>query len=93
MVTKLGKKKCDDKMFLELNLMEQKIYIRGLVRKVISRKKRLGFGIQWTNDLADELHKPIRRKFHKRVVFAKNVDDIWAVDFVEMRHSSIFNNG
>ena len=49
--------------------------------------------IQWSNELANELHKPIRRKFPKRKVFAKNVDDIWAADLVEMGKLSKFNKG
>ena len=73
--TKTGKQKCDDKMLMELDLLEPKNlrekFDKKLVRKLISTKKRLGWGIQWTNELADELHKPIRRKFQKRVVFVK----------------------
>ena len=32
--------------------------------------------------MANELHKPVRRRFDKRSVFAKRVDDIWAADLV-----------
>ena len=93
-----GKKKCDDKMLIELDLLEPKSIRekidRSLVRKAISTKKRLGWGlIEWTNELADELHKPIRKKFKKRIVFAKQVDDIWAADLVEMQPFAKFNNG
>ena len=95
--TKAGKKKCDDKMLIELDILEPKNIRekidRSLVRKVISAKKRLGWGIEWSNELADELHKPIRKKFQKRLVFAKNVDDIWAADLVEMQSLARFNNG
>ena len=91
------KKKCDDKMLLELNLLDPKTIReridKGLVQKLISSKKRLGWGIKWTNELADELHKPIRRKFQKRLVVAKNVDDIWAADLVEMQTLAKYNNG
>jgi len=96
--TKAGKKKCDDKMLIELDLLEPKNIRekidRSLVRKIISTKKRLGWGVvKWSNELADELHKPIRKKFQKRLVFAKNVDDIWAADLVEMQSLARFNNG
>ena len=95
--TKNGKQKCDDKMLLELNLLEPKTIReridKDLVRKLISTKKRLGWGIKWTNQLANELHKPIRRKFQKRLVVAKNVDDIWAADLVEMQPLAKYNNG
>ena len=95
--TKNGKQKCDDEMLLELNLLEPKTIReridKDLVRKLISTKKRLGWGIKWTNQLANELHKPIRRKFKKRLVVAKNVDDIWAADLVEMQPLAKYNNG
>ena len=93
-----GKKKCDDKMLIELDLLEpqsirEKID-RSLVRKIISSKKHLGLGlVEWSNELADELHKPIRKKFKKRIVFAKYVDDIFAADLVEMQPFAKFNNG
>ena len=48
---------------------------------------------RWSNELANELHKPIRHKFPKRKVFAKNIDDIWAADLVEMNTLSKFNKG
>ena len=41
-------------------------------------------GIHWNNQLANELHKPVRRRFDKRTVFAKQVEDIWTADLVEM---------
>ena len=96
--TKAGKQKCDNKMLIELDLLEPKNIRekidRSFVRKLISTKKHLGWGIiQWTNELADELHKPVRKKFTKRLVFAKNIDDIWAVDLVEMQPYAKYNNG
>ena len=56
---------------------------RLLVRKIISLEHRLDMGV-WSNQLANELHKPVRRRFDKRSVFAKQVDDIWAADLVDM---------
>jgi len=43
--------------------------------------------------LADELHKPIRKKFKKRHVFASGVDAIWAADLVDMQSFSRTNKG
>ena len=40
--------------------------------------------MHWTSQLANGLHKPVRRRFEKRAVFAKQVDDIWAADLVDM---------
>ena len=92
-----GKQKCDKEMLSELDILQPKDLRekidKRLVRKIISTKTRLGWGIKWTNELADELHKPIRRKFQKRLVFAKAVDDIWAADLVEMQSLSKYNNG
>ena len=47
----------------------------------------------WAQQLADELHKPITRKFTKRRVFSKGVDEIWAADLVEMGKFSEWNKG
>ena len=47
----------------------------------------------WAQQLAEELHKPIRRNFTKRRVFAKGVDEIWAADLVEMQRFSDWNKG
>ena len=39
---------------------------RKLVRTIIGTKRELGWGIiEWSNELADELHKPIRKKFKR----------------------------
>ena len=56
---------------------------RLLVRSLVGLKHKLGTGV-WSNQLANELHKPVRRRFDKRSVFAKQVDDIWAADLVDM---------
>ena len=93
-----GRKKCHDKMLIELDLLEPKSIRekidRSLVKRAISLKTRLGLGlITWSDELADELHKPIRKKFKKRIVFAKNVDDIFAADLIEMLPFAKFNNG
>ena len=47
----------------------------------------------WAQQLAEELHKSIRRKFTKRRVFVKGVDEIWAADLVEMQRFSNWNKG
>ena len=47
----------------------------------------------WAQQLAEELHKPITRKFTKRRVFVKGVDEIWAADLVEMQRFSDWNKG
>ena len=47
----------------------------------------------WTQQVADELHKPITRKFTKRSVILNGIDDIWAGDLVEMQKFGKLNNG
>ena len=47
----------------------------------------------WSQQLADELHKPITRNFQKRTVISKGIDEIWAADLVEMQKFSKWNNG
>ena len=38
----------------------------------------------WVQNFADELHKPIIRKFPKRRVISYGIDRIWSADLVEM---------
>ena len=47
----------------------------------------------WAQRLAEELHKPIRRKFQTRKVIVNHIDEIWAADLVEMQQFSKWNNG
>ena len=48
---------------------------------------------EWSVQLANELHKPIRRHFKKRKVYVKNIDEIWAADLVDMQHFAEQNDG
>ena len=43
--------------------------------------------------LANELHKPIIRKFNKRKVYSSLRDNIWGVDLADMQLLSKFNKG
>ena len=43
--------------------------------------------------LANELHKPIIRKFKKRKVYSSFKDNIWGVDLADMRLISKYNKG
>ena len=43
--------------------------------------------------LAEELHKPIKRKFNKRRVLVRGIDEIWAADLADMKAFSKFNKG
>ena len=91
-----GKHECDRKMLVELNMLVPKgrreKVDKQLVRSIIGLKHRLGLGV-WSSQLANELHKPARRRFDKCTVFAKQVDDIWAADLVDMSPFSRSNKG
>ena len=50
-------------------------------------------GVHWSSRLADELHKPARKHYQKRSEFAKQVDDIWIADLVDMSPYSRSNSG
>ena len=43
--------------------------------------------------LADELHKPIIKKFKKRKVYSSFKDNIWGADLADMQLISKFNKG
>ena len=45
----------------------------------------------WAQNLANELHQPIRRQFPKRRVISYGIDNIWAADLVEMGKFSKWN--
>ena len=45
----------------------------------------------WSQQLADELHKPITKNFSKRKVTSNGIDKIWAADLVEMQKFSKWN--
>ena len=42
--------------------------------------------VLWTDELADELQKPVRRHFRKRRVTVQGIDAVWAVDLIDMQH-------
>ena len=50
-------------------------------------------GWELKKSLAEELHKPIRRKFKKRRVLVNGIDKIWAADLVDMQAFTKFNRG
>ena len=43
--------------------------------------------------MANELHKPIIRKFKKRKVYSSFRDNIWGVDLTDMQSLSKYNKG
>ena len=53
----------------------------------------LGEKINWQPQLADELHKPIKRNFTWRRVITNGIGKIWCSDLVEMQQFSKWNKG
>ena len=47
----------------------------------------------WSQQLAEELHKPITRNFRKRRGIPKGIDKIWAADLVEIQKFRKWNKG
>ena len=70
-------------------------YQRGLASMVYKffDKKSVGSGIASSSILADELHKPIIKKFEKRKVYSQFKVNIWGVDLADMQSLSRKNKG
>ena len=63
-------------------------------KSVGSGAKRVNTKITPQNEqLAEELHKPIIRKFKKRKVYSTFKDNIWGVDLTDMQLLSKYNKG
>ena len=71
-------------------------------RFLINTKQKLGLGVNskkresalrsdWSQQLAEELHKPITRNFRKRRVISYGIDKIRAGDLIEMQKYSKWN--
>ena len=85
-----------DKAFKIASDLKHDGYQRGLASMVYKffDKKSKGSGINEPNyQLADELHKPVIKKFKIRKVYSSFRDNIWGVDLADMQSLSKFNNG
>ena len=61
-----------------------------MVYKLFDNKSK-GAGIKENQQLANELDKPIIRKFEKRKVYSSFKDNIWGVDLADMQLISKYN--
>ena len=86
-----------DKAFKIVSNPNNDGYQRGLASMVYKffDKKSKGSGIinEPNYQLANELHKPIIRKFKKRKVYSSFRDTIWGVDLANMQSLSKYNKG
>ena len=49
--------------------------------------------VKWSDQLAEELHKPVVKSFRKRRVYVKGIDEIWAADLIDMQSFAEYNEG
>ena len=93
-----------DKVYSIASNPEYDGYQRGLtsmVYKFFDKKstaepsslERMRSGIASSSILADELHKPVIKKFEKRKVYSQFKDNIWGVDLADMQSLSRKNKG
>ena len=88
-----------DKAFEIENNPKYDGYQRGLASMVyrIFEKKSKGDDIKneikENQQLANELHKPIIRKFKKKKIYSSFKDNIWRVDLADMQLISKYNKG
>ena len=74
---------------------------KSIVGKLINAKVNFGLGgaikakkiLKFTDDLAEELYKPVTRKFQRRRVNVNSINEIWAADLINMHTFSKDNNG
>ena len=89
-----------DKAFNIAKNLKYDGYQRGLASIIykFSEEKSTGSGvanneIKQNLQLAEELHKPIIRKFKKRKVYSGFKDNIWGADLADMQSLSKYNKG
>ena len=92
-----NKNDCDKVMLNEMKTSKsstigEKISKYLIVKPIIYSKYKLGLGIKkpikWSDKLAEELHKPIIKKFPLRRVMVNAPNEIWSADLIDMREFS-----
>src|SRR6218665_365975 len=77
---------------------------RAIAKPILSTKANLGLGlassdsksdlkVKWTDQLSEESHKPVVKKFRKQRVYVKGIDEIWAADLIDMQSFAEYNDG
>ena len=86
-----------DKVYNIASNPEYDGYQRGLASMVCKffEKKSMGSGITRDSSLisADELHKPVIKKFNQREIYSQFKDNIWGVDLADTQSLSKKNKG
>ena len=101
--TKTRNEVCDKTILNELNgivnLTLRERIDKSIVEKLINAKVNFGLGhpvkkiLKFTNELAEELYKPVTTKFQGRRVNVNAIDEIWAADLIDMQAFLKDNNG
>ena len=63
--------------------------LASMVYKFFDKKTRAW--VRVNEELAEELQKPVTKKFKRRIVYARFKDNIWAADLAEMESLSSKN--
>ena len=101
--TKTRNEVCDKTMLGELNDIVNPT-LRERTDKSMARelvKAKVNFELdhpikknsKFTNELAEELHKPVCKKFDRRRVNVNGIDEIWVADLIDMQAFSKQNKG
>ena len=56
-----------------------------IVKPIILSKYKLGLGTKWSDQLAEELHKPIIKRFPLRRVMISTPNETWSTKLIAMR--------
>ena len=67
-----------------------------MVYKFVDKKSKGGdinIPLDFNEQLAEELHKPVIRKFKKKKVYSGFKDNIWGADLADMQLISTFDKG
>ena len=67
---------------------DKKTFDSGIKNENISNQRTLDLA---TQELAEELHEPVNRKFNERKVNSSFIENIWGADFADMQLRSKCN--
>ena len=82
---------CDNTMLGLLSRIVNSTLRERIDKSIVGKLIRAN--LKFTNDLADELYKPVSNKFQRRRVNVNSIDEIWAADLIDMQAFSKDNNG
>ena len=78
---------CDRIMVKEIDNIpfKEKPWGTAMIRSIINTKQKLGMGNNFTTeDLSNELNKPVINKFERKKVIVNHIDEIHSCDLVDM---------